>query len=79
MEFKNKNVPYIYYYQGGTGSVESLLYKGNLNFVNNLIQAGYPQEKIESYINESFRHNEIAWRLAFVNAMDWIMNVNEKE
>ena len=58
-------LPLFYFFQGRNDDLEKILYLGNIDLINNLIEYGYPKELIKSYIEESAMHNEVAWRYAF--------------
>lgn len=58
-------LPYLYFFQGKMGNLEKLLYNGNINLVNNLIECGYKKELITEYIEPRYNHNEVAWRYVF--------------
>lgn len=62
---KQTNLPFFYYFQGKHGWLERLLTKLNSNLVNNLLENGYPNQLIHTYIEPKANHNELAWRYGF--------------
>ena len=58
-------LPYFFFFQGGSGQLEMLLKLGNKDLVSNLIKTGYDESKIYTYLEDSADHNEDAWRFAF--------------
>ena len=66
----NRNIPYIFYFQGKKGFLENILYEVNKDLINNLVKSNYKKENIYKYIEESYDHNEISWRFAFNYFMD---------
>ena len=67
LDFKNnlEKLPLFYFFQGRNDDLEELLYQGNIDLIKNLVDSGYPEKMIKSYIEESAMHNEVAWRYAF--------------
>lgn len=67
LNFKeNQNeLPIFYFFQGRNDDLEKLLYQGNENLTNLLVEYGYNKNLIKTYIEESAMHNEVAWRYAF--------------
>ena len=74
-DFISKGVylPYVFYFQGAEGQLESLIYYLNQNFVNNLIESGLNKDKVDSYIELTASHNEDSWRYAFNFALEQVM------
>ena len=74
-DFISKGVylPYVFYFQGAEGQLESLIYYLNQNFVNNLIESGLKKDKVDSYIELTASHNEDSWRYAFNFALEQVM------
>lgn len=67
LDFENnkEKLPFFYYFQGKKDSLEKMLAKGNKNLIQNLIDNGYDENLIDSYIEPKAFHNETAWRYAF--------------
>ena len=67
LDFNNNldKLPLFYFFQGRNDDLEKILYQGNINLINNLVNAGYPKELVKEYIEENAMHNEVAWRYAF--------------
>ena len=64
-KINSDKLPIFYFFQGRNDDLEKLLYEGNLNLTSMLIENGYPEKLIKTYIEESAMHNEVAWRYAF--------------
>lgn len=58
-------LPFFYYFQGKKDPLEKLLAKANKNLVLTLLNNGYKEDMIETYIEPKAFHNETAWRYAF--------------
>ena len=70
-KYLNKEkMPEIFMWQGAYPGLEQLLYKMNVNFVNNLIECNYDLNKLTQYIELSGNHNEVMWRFAFNYAIN---------
>lgn len=54
--------PYFYYFQGKKDALEKLLFTYNANLISMLINNGYNENLIETYIEPEAYHNETAWR-----------------
>lgn len=67
LNFKDNNtkLPIFYFFQGQNDDLEKILYQGNINLTNLLLENGYPENLIKTYIEPSAMHNEVAWRYAF--------------
>lgn len=63
-------LPEIFMWQGAYPGLEELLYKMNVNFVNNLVDCNYDLNKLTKYVELSGNHNEIMWRFAFNYAIN---------
>ena len=66
----NSRLPFIFYFQGKKGWLEELLYTVNIDLIKNLVDSNYSKDLIDEYLEESYEHNEVAWRFSFNYAMD---------
>ena len=72
-DFSDKeNLPRIYFYNGGGDALEREL-KPYAEAMSKWMSAlGYPAEKMTFVYEDSFAHNEVAWRLIMPEVLAWL-------
>ncbi len=73
-EYKLNSNQKMFYYIGGKDALEKRLSLWNNNLKNNLFNAGFNKNNYYEYIDNSLKHNEIAWRYAFNYAFNLFYN-----
>ncbi len=75
-DFSNtNNLPEIYFYNGGGDSLEKMLLSDAKAMPQWLEALGYPADKMTFVYEESFAHNEAAWRCMMPEIVAWLMNL----
>ncbi len=70
-----EKLPRIYFFNGGGDSLEQMLLT-NAQAMPQWMQAlGYPQDKMTFVYEESFSHNECAWRSMMPEIVSWLMDL----
>lgn len=69
-----KNLPKMFLYVGGEASIAPYI-----GFVKDaMIQAGYPEEKLNSLVDDTQTHSESAWSKYFPEAYQWLVGFEAK-
>ncbi|MDO5124728.1 MAG: alpha/beta hydrolase-fold protein, partial [Eubacteriales bacterium] len=75
-DFTNPDtLPKIYFYNGGGDSLEKMLLPDAKAMPEWLENLGYPADKMTFVYEESFGHNEAAWRCLMPEIVAWLMDL----
>ncbi|MGN0453519.1 MAG: alpha/beta hydrolase-fold protein [Ruminococcus sp.] len=75
-DFTNADkLPRIYFYNGGGDSLEKMLLPDAEAMPKWLKSLGYPQDKMTFVYEESFAHNEAAWRCMMPEIVSWLLDL----
>ena len=69
------NLPRIYFYNGGGDSLEKELNPYAQAMPQWMVQLGYPEEKMIFVHEDSFSHNEYAWRMIMPETIAWLFEL----
>lgn len=69
-DFKSKDMPKIYLYDGKVG-LEDTLYPFIEDMNTRLLKGGYDNDKLTFVVEEKAEHNEAWWRVVFPEFLDW--------
>lgn len=69
---ESENQPKFFLYAGGSGG-ESSITRYVDYMKNGMVAAGYPEDKIETLVDESQTHSESAWAKYFPQAYQWLV------
>lgn len=71
----SEKLPNIYFYNGGGDSLEQMLLPYAKAMPEWLEALGYPQEKMTFVCDDTFAHNEAAWRCMMTEIVAWLMKL----
>lgn len=71
----SEKLPNIYFYNGGGDSLEKMLLPYAKAMPEWLEALGYPQEKMTFVCDDTFAHNEAAWRCMMPEIVAWLMKL----